>query len=270
MDKLIVWISKSENIIGLAGNLSSTFLGAGLAFWFGLKLFSYQKKQEHFGYLQFATTSLISTMNRLYSLKGQCVVGRVDEALKAKKIFNYMSDDGAVNLHVRKMSLFIHATYFPWPIAHDRLHFLTKRDPNLIVLLGSAAGSIEQLKSIIFSINKTIENAMAEKGAKDPESILYLTENTILLGENIDSSLYLVKKCISLLNTFGELEYKNKWKIRKVSVSKKYQSLEPAPLEDWEDTEWFPRKKHWYAKFGRNLKGSTLQRILPFIKKSTT
>lgn len=247
MDELITWFSKPENVINITGHALSTLLGALFAFLIGTMLYRHQKNHDNLGYLQYAISSLTAVSNNLYLFKKQFVLERYEEAVLIEGQLNNPepNEQGIVNLEIREMTKVMFASSVDLNISLERMHFLTNRDPNVILILGVMASSIGSLNSIVFAINKYIDEMMKDTYEDGPPTFLVnITKNLL---PQVDSTLYLVNKCIELLIMYGSIEYKGKMRIKGQTLTQKeYTSLKPDPIESWEERQWFRPKKAWY------------------------
>lgn len=245
---LTSWLANPSNVLTMFGDIFSTFIAAALAFWFGKKLYQHQKHRENLGYLQYVVATLVGNRNHLYVFKLQMVLERYEEANDlVEQMENPKPDaDGNSFYKIEKMSLFMHEPGTPWPITHEKLDFLANRDPNLFVILSTAASSVKTLNSMVVEINAFLTSARA--AAPNTNDFNFLIQNTILLKKQTDSTIYLTDKCIELLCEYGRLEFKRDMKIVKSEFTNpNYAFLKPPPIESWEVTQWFPSKRNQFV-----------------------
>lgn len=240
MQYFINYFSNPENVMAFLSHGSTVLISALLAFYLSFKLYMRQKRLENLNYLRYSIASLTYLVNNLYNFKRDIVKERYEEATQIdKKMNNHdSSKTETLELRIEHMSLFIHNNFYPWPLAQEQLQFLAARDPNLILILGTASLSVATLNSVIKEVNNNItEN-------KDASSLFYLISNTKLLKEQLDSTLYLVDKCIDLLIEYGQKEFRNKAKISSTFIRcSEDQKLKPPAIETWEKMDWLPAKQ---------------------------
>lgn len=223
----------------------ATLIGALLAFLFGIKLYSHQKKQENRITLHFLIASLTSLSNGLYSLKEQIVQHRYKECLRCREILEAELEP---KLQIQHMSKYIYSEHFERPIAREKLEFLASPDPNVIVLIGVLDGSLKTLNKMIEDINADVDGFLRGKEQFEPNALLVMMIiKNELLYEQLDSTLYLTEKLIDVLVKFGIKTFGKGMKIKKFELThEKYKEIRPKPIESWEGYEWFPDKKKWW------------------------
>lgn len=231
----------------------STLIGALLAFFFGLKLYKHQKKQESHVTLHFFIASLTSLSNNLYSLKEQIVQHRYKECLECKKI---LETEDSPRLQIQHMSTYIYTDHLELPISQEKIEFLASPDPNVIVLIGVLGGSIKTLNTMIHDINSDIDNFMRGRDNFEPNALFMMIRKNELLYEQLDSALYLTNKLVDVLIKFGGVKFGKSMKIKTIELThEKYKAIPPSPIKSWEDYEWFPQKNKWWKIIKSKLKG---------------
>lgn len=224
----------------VSAQIFATFLGALLAYFFGLKLYKLQKRQENIATLHFFISGLTSLSNNLYALKEQIVQHRYQECLKCKKI---LKTEEQPNLQIKHMSTYIYTDHFEWPIAKEKLEFISSPDPNVIVLAGVLNGSIKTLNAMVNDINTDVNGFIKGKDQFDPNALFMMITKNELLYEQLDSTLYLTKKLLDVLIKFGAVKFGKNMKIKTIELTHdKYKNIPPKPIESWEEYEWFPKK----------------------------
>ncbi len=232
----------------------ATLIGALLAFFFGLKLYTHQKSQENHATLHFFIAGLTSLSNHLYALKEQIVQHRYKECLECKKI---LETEQAPKLQIQHMSKYIYTNHFEWPIAQEKLEFLASPDPNVIVLAGVLDGSIKTLNTMINDINADVDGFLRGKEQFEPNALFMMIIKNELLYEQLDSALYLINKLIDVLIRFGSVKFGKNMKIKTIELThEKYIAIRPKPIESWEGYEWFPQKKKWWQRIFQTDKKS--------------
>lgn len=233
----------------------STLLGAVLAFLFGLVLYHKQKAQENMSYLQYAVSALCQLTSHLYSFKEQIAQKRYNEAVQQlKKLQTSVTNQGKVHLELRENANFMYGAEFHFAIDLEKLAFLVKHEPNLVILLGTLVDSIKSLNHITSHINHEIEQYSSENIALNLMQTQLTLQKNILLHEQLDSTMYLTEKANGLLVKFGQIEYGKKMKIKSFELTdEKYKKLKPPPIPSWEDNyQWFPKKKSWWKRIRKS------------------
>ncbi|MFM8701283.1 MAG: hypothetical protein ACKOC1_07775 [Hyphomicrobiales bacterium] len=228
----------------------STLLGALLAFLFGLVLYQKQKTHENMSYLQYAVSVLCQLTSHLYVFK-EDVQKRYDEALQQRRNFETAAVTREnVHIQMRETGNYMYGAEFQLALDLEKLAFLVKRDPNLIILLGTLMDSVKSLNHIAADINQEIVKYSSQETAVNPMLLLLSLRKNKLLYEQLDSTLYLTEKAAGLLVQFGKLEYARRMKIKSFQLTdEKYKVLKPKPIKSWEDDyKWFPKKKRWWNK----------------------
>lgn len=226
----------------------STFVGAVLAFAFGWVLYLIQKRQENFVYLHYAISTMGHLNNRLYLFKEQ-VQKRYEEVKEQRTIFEKaIKNNIPPHLQLRETSNQIYGAEFSLTLDLEKLSFLVKREPNLIIILGTLIDSIKSLNYIVADINSDLKQYSLQMIEINPRSMFFLLRQNELLYEQTDSSLYLAEKIYGLLLQFGKLEYKKRMIIKSIGFTdKKFENLKPEPIKSWEnDYKWFSKKKPWW------------------------
>jgi len=254
----------------------STLTGALFAFWVGMSLYKRQQRAENLGYLQYAISCLMAVVNDIYLFKKQILLGRYAEAIAVEdQIANPQPDaQGIINLNMHEMWLSIEIAEFQWPVSMEKLSFITNRNPNVILLLGTMRSSIEALNGVIRRNNTHSEecrkanpqNQMRALSLADHAVIEYQISLIRALNEQTDSALYLTEKCEKLLIQFGWLEFCDGMKIKSSKLTDdSYEQLRPTPIESWEKYKWFPQKskihkrilrkimRRWNCLFGKDI-----------------
>lgn len=228
-----------------------TLTGALLAFIFGWALYKKQKYEENKAYFHYMLSVLCALKNHLYAIKEQVAQKRYEEYCNIKNQIEVSIQNNQIShVQMRETANYMYGAEFMMPIDIEKLSFLTSRDPNLIILIGTLYDSVKSLNHIARDINNDIEKHGWQDGDIKSDRVLLTLEKSKLLYEQLDSTIYLSEKVEELLIKYGVLEYKNKMKIRPFEFTDdKYKSLKPKPIESWENGyEWFPKKKRWWNK----------------------
>jgi len=240
-------------LINFLSDVFSAFFGAFLAFLFGFRLYKIQKRSDNLAYLQYAISALAGEMGGLYSLKEQNMVARMAEYSSCMaEIERAKHEGGAAKIHIEHNSKIIYGGSVSVPINIERFEFLVSKDPNLISFIGTAIGYLETLNEMLDHANDDVQSYISKTRVPDTQDVLMLLEKNRLLYEQVDCSIYLIEKLISLLAEYGKLEYGDQMNIKSITiVNEKYKPLKPPPIESWEVVEWFnqPKRRKWYQKF---------------------
>ncbi len=234
----------------LAFQVFSTLLGAVLAFVCAIFLYYKQKTQENMSYLQYAVSILGQLTSHLYVFKEQ-VQKRYNEVLQQRKGYEQALAKGQdPYIQMVETGNYMYGAEFQLALSLEKLAFLVKRDPNLIILIGTLMDSVKSLNHIAIDINQEIEKYSSQNAVLNPMRILLLLRKNELLYEQLDSTIYLTEKASELLVQFGRLEYRQKMKIKSLEITdEKYKNLKPQPIESWEgDYKWFPERKRWWNR----------------------
>jgi hypothetical protein len=227
--------------------LLSTFFGAILAFVFGLVIYHIQKSQENMSYLHYTVSVLGQLSSHLYSFKEQIAKKRYDEAMtQLKTLQEGVEEQNKKKLRIQENLNFMYGAEFQLAMDIQKLAFIAKGEPNLIILLGTLVDSVKSLNHITSNINNDIEKYSSGSSSLDLIKIKLLLEKNILLYEQLDTTLYLTEKGNDFVIKFGQREYNRKMKIKSLEVLDKYRDLKPKPIKSWEDYNLSPKKKHWW------------------------
>lgn len=239
----------------------ATFIGAILAFYYALRLAKLQQMDGESGTLNFYIASLTSLSNNLYVLKEQIVQHRYKEAQQCRNIIEQHENP---KLEIRHMSTYIFGGDFEWPLIPEKMEFLAKADPNIVVLAGVLRNSIKTLNTMIIDINEDTQRYIKGKIPDFNNLVMMITKNE-LLYDQLDSSLYLTNKLVEVLMKYGVVRAGKGMKIKSVElIHEKYKVIMPKPIESWENHEWFPKKKGFHHKFYKYANDLLLK--LNFIK----
>lgn len=229
----------------------TTFLGAILAFYSGLKLYKHQKNDDDKSYLLFAISHLGDLTSHLYSFKEQVALPRSTEAGQQQdKLELAIRNKQSPHVQLRECAKFVYDGGFRVNLSIERLSFLADREPNLIIILGALFSAVGSLSLLAEDINKDIQNYLWDDDALRPDRALLTLQKNALLCEQVDSVLYLAEKCQALLLQFGQLQYGGKIKIKSFDLTdERYKKLKPPPIPSWENGyRWFPKKKgRWWS-----------------------
>jgi hypothetical protein len=238
--------------LDFASQGSSTLLGAVLAFVFGWALYKKQKHEENKAYLHYMLSILCALKNHMYAFKEQVAQKRYEEYCQImRQIETSIQNNQTPHIQMRDTANYMYGAEFMMPIDVEKLYFLTSREPNLIVLIGTLIDSVKSLNQITGDINNDIEKHGWQDGGAKSDRIFSTLEKSKILYEQLDSTIYLSEKAEKHLLQYGALEYKRKMKIQKPFefTDDKYKALKPKPIASWEDGyEWFPKKKRWWNK----------------------
>lgn len=224
------------------------FVGALIAFLFNLKLEKYKSRELDLGYLEYSIASLVALNGRLYLFKKQVVLARYSEALTIEEI---LTGTPPHNITIRQMANFMHNHENSLSISLEKLSFIARREPNLIVLLTTTVSTNETLFDIISHINTVIQNWPDSPNIADVD---YLIGNTKMLYEHLDDTIYLVEKSIGLLTQYGHLEFSPDMRTKSVSFTDdSFNGLKPNPIQSWESGYTWFRKTSWYKRLSRKL-----------------
>jgi len=178
----------------------STLLGAVLAFLFGLVLYQKQKSQESMSYLQYAVSVLCQLTSHLYSFKEQIAQSRYNEAVRQlQNLQAAIMHQENVKLEMWETANFMYGAEFQLAIELEKLAFLAKREPNLIILLGTLVDSVKSLNHIASNINHEIEKYSSESASLNLMRTQLMLQHNLLLHEQLNSTMYLTEKANGLL-----------------------------------------------------------------------
>ena len=228
------------------------FAGGSVAFYFGLKLYKKQKREENRSYLHYAISALSHLNNELYNFKKQIAVPRYNEARALKsQILRGPSVSQLPVLRFEETVKYLYIGGFQSEIDMGKLDFLVSRDPNLIILLGSLISSVKSLNHVVSDINSEVSDYIRQTRSLDNmPSVMLMLEKNELLHTVLDNTIYLTEKFQSLLIEFGGREYGRKMIIQSTSVlGTEYEELKPEPIKSWEENyTWLPKKRSWWQK----------------------
>ncbi len=227
----------------------ATLIGALLAFFLGLRLYTSQKEQENHATLHFFISALTSLSSSLYGFKEQIVQHRYKECLACK---NTLETNSQLELQIRHMSQYIYGGDFEWPIAQEKFEFLATPDPNVIVLSGVLRGSIKTLNTMIIDLNEETNRYIRGEKQPDPNDIKMMIIKNEHLYNQLDSALYLTNLLVDVLIKFGGVKFGKNMKIKSIELThEKYKAIQPKPIESWEGHDWFPKKKKHERKLNK-------------------
>lgn len=253
----------AEHWIDFFVQIAAVFLGAGLAFLFNWWHYKRQKREENIVTLDFFIASVSSISNNALNLKEQIVQHRYKEAVDCKKVLDLHREEAVdctkirqnpPRLQIKYMWKYIYCGDFEWPIAQEKLEFLTRPNPDVIMLVGTAKMAVSKLNTIICDINADIATYARGEQQRDVNIIMMISKNECLFSQ-LDEALGLIKTLGEVLIEFGLFTYGKRLKMSIELTDEKYKALLPKPIESWEGHEWFPqKKKRWGLKTERTAK----------------
>lgn len=237
-------------LIDFISKCLSTLVGAAIAFYFGFRLYKRQKREEHKAYLQYAVSVLGQLSSQLYVFKVMVQKRYTESVEQTNKLESAKKNPQDVHIEMRETGNYIFGADFDAAFTIERLDFLVKREPNLIILLGTLISSVKSLNHLVVSINQEMEKYAWQDGALNPSRMMLTFQKNKLLYEQLDSTLYLTEKAMGLLIKFGTLEYKKDMKIKSSEITdEKYKLLKPKSIPSWEDDyKWFSKNPSYFRR----------------------
>jgi len=223
----------------------SSFIGAGMAFVFGLWMYHYQNKLNNAYYLSFCLTTLSDITSELYKIKKDVVSVRLPYLNQLNSDLRTRAETlslGHLTLHI-----FYNSNLKPFDI--EKLAFLVQYNPNLISLLRNVLDSFSNTIGILNECNLA-----AEKFRNDPnqENLMMLMSVNSSLSQQVDSSLYLAEKSFEVLLKYSQTFFRGYISITGTElIESDLKELKPTPIPSWERYNWDPPKVYsWYSPLG--------------------
>ena len=174
-------------------------------------------------YLKYAIACFTHISGQLYNLKSNEILPRVEEIKQTQK--NYKRAFIKILFQNSNVSVDV-----------EKLNFLAKHDPNVILLLRDANGAYNYVVQAILELNKTIDNFMCEPSDLNKLMVLDLNKKISLC---VDDAIYLAEKSSNTLIK-GCSMYYNDENVKKIELTKEdYKKLKPEPIESFEKQEFF-------------------------------
>lgn len=228
-----------------------TFLGAVLAFLFGLFLYSLQKKTENGLYLSYTLSILASQSSSLYSLKNDIAADRKKEIELLENEFSNVGKRD-VNLHMRKISQYItNGKNCEIPVDIEKLSFIADYDPNILAFVRTCINAGAGVDQLIEHCN--LEITKARSGTCELHDFYLLVQINKQLLEQIDFAIILTEHLLKLLIDFSKLEFHNYVIINNVVIEEKYKILQPTSKTSWHELN-YNKKKNRFNNIYRRLK----------------
>lgn len=226
-----------------------TFLGAALAFLFGLVLYSLQKKTENGQYLSYTISILASQISNLYTLKKDIAQERNIEIQTIESEFGNIGKHD-VHIQCKHISKYItNGQNHNLPVDLEKLSFLSNYDPNLLTLARTAINAGTDVDQIIETCNLEITRVRSIE--YQPHDIYMLAQMNKQLIEQIDYALNLTEHLQSVLIDFSNLEFSSYTIIKEVTLEESYSDFKPTNKLSWHEIKYSKKQKYFKNVFKR-------------------
>lgn len=208
----------------------SVFIGATLAFLFAVYKNHRDKIFEEDAYLKYAICCLNYMVIDVAKMRKDVVIPKISEV-------ELLKNDRPENVYPSLLIKLIDKN-FSSSIEFEKLGFLAKYNPKIIVLLKSAVSSYESIGNYVHVHNESCEEYSNNKSSKNKEILISAIE---CLDIRLKQAHYFIEKCAFELMCASEIHYSSNNFSFELN-EERYKELDIEPIEVFEEEEYFSHK----------------------------